>query len=82
MPTIPENEDRKFYSFRWLSPPPKGMFFHYDSQSIRWIPNDEQLGAYKIAYNIQRKIGEDIYPTTMDADSMLTYKVVPDLEGG
>ena len=79
--TIPENEDRKFYSFRWLSPPPKGMFFHYDSQSIRWIPNDEQLGAYKIAYTIQRKIGEDIYPTTMDADSMLTYKVVPDLEG-
>ena len=79
--TIPEEEKNEFYSFRWLSPPPKGMFFHYDSQSIRWVPNENQLGAYKIAYHIERKIGEDIFPTTAKSDSMLTYKMIPNLEG-
>jgi len=43
---IPEDEAREFYSFRWLNPPPKGMFFHYESRSIQWVPDDTQLGAY------------------------------------
>ena len=37
-----------FHSFRWQIPPPKGMFFHYESQTIRWVPNQEQLDAFPI----------------------------------
>ena len=37
--TLPEEEKKEFYSFRWLQPPPSGMFFHYDSRSIRWVPD-------------------------------------------
>jgi hypothetical protein len=79
--TLPEEEKKEFYSFRWLQPPPKGMFFHYDSRSVRWVPNDGQLGAYKLAYHVERKLGENVTPMTTKEDSLLTYKVVPNLEG-
>jgi len=79
--TLPEEEKQEFYSFRWLHPPPKGMFFHYDSRSIRWVPNDDQLGAYKLAYHVERKLGEEVVPTPAIEDSLMTYKVVPRLEG-
>jgi len=79
--TLPEEEKQKFYSFRWLQPPPKGMFFHYDSRSIRWVPDENQLGAYKIAYHVERKIGEEVAPLNFEEDSLLSYKVVPQLAG-
>ena len=79
--TLPEEEKKEFYSFRWLQPPPSGMFFHYDSRSIRWVPDEGQLGAYKIAYHVERKLGETVTPSIAKKDTLLTYKVVPDLEG-
>ena len=79
--TLPEEGENTFYSFRWLQPPPKGMFFHYDSRSIRWIPDETQLGAYKLAYHVEHKLGEEVVPMTTKEDSMLTYKVIPSLEG-
>ena len=79
--TLPEEEKKEFYSFRWLQPPPSGMFFHYDSRSIRWVPNEGQLGAYKIAYHVERKLGETVTPSIAKEDTLLTYKVIPDLEG-
>ena len=79
--TLPEKEKDDFFSFRWLQPPPKGMFFHYDSRSIRWVPDTTQLGAYKLAYHVERKLGEDVMPMTTKEDSLITYKVVPNLEG-
>jgi len=79
--TLPEEEKKEFYSFRWLQPPPKGMFFHYDSKSIRWVPDETQLGAYKIAYHVERKLGETVTPSIAKQDTLLTYKVIPDLEG-
>jgi len=79
--TLPEQEKKEFYSFRWLQPPPKGMFFHYDSRSVRWVPNEAQLGAYKLAYHVERKLGEEVTPMVAKEDSLLTYKVVPSLEG-
>ena len=57
------------------------MFFHYDSRSIRWVPDEGQLGAYKIAYHIERKLGETVTPSIAKKDTLLTYKVIPDLEG-
>jgi len=79
--TLPEQEKKEFYSFRWLQPPPKGMFFHYDSRSIRWVPDERQLGAYKLSYHVERKLGEEIVPTSSLEDSLITYKVIPSLEG-
>ena len=79
--TLPEQEKKEFYSFRWLQPPPKGMFFHYDSRSIRWVPDERQLGAYKLSYHVERKLGEEVVPTSSPEDSLVTYKVVPSLEG-
>ncbi|MCP4707830.1 MAG: hypothetical protein GY869_04330, partial [Planctomycetes bacterium] len=79
--TIPEDEMRYFYSFRWLKPPPKGMFFHYESRSITWIPSPDQLGAYQLAYQVEMKIGEKIAFDSLEPDSLMTYQVVPDLDG-
>jgi len=79
--TLPEKEAEQFYSFRWLQPPPKGMFFHYESHSIRWIPDTTQLGAYKLSYHVEKKLSEDVVPMAAIKDSLLTYKVIPDLEG-
>ena len=79
--TLPEEEKKEFYSFRWLQPPPKGMFFHYDSRSIRWVPDILQLGAYKLSYHVERKLGEEVVPTITEEDSLITYKVIPNLEG-
>ena len=78
---ILRDSTEKFHSFRWETPPPKGMFFHYDSRSIRWIPDETQLGAYKLAYHVEHKLGEEVVPMTTKEDSMLTYKVIPSLEG-
>jgi len=79
--SIPEDEANQFYSFRWLLPPPKGMFFHYETRSIQWVPNGEQLGAYKLAYHVEMKVGEDVELESESEDSLLTYKVIPHLEG-
>jgi hypothetical protein len=79
--TLPEDEATRFYSFRWLEPPPRGMFFHYESKSIRWIPDDTQLGAYHISYHVEMKIGENVKLETSDDDTLLTYQMIPDLEG-
>lgn len=78
--SIPEDEANQFYSFRWLLPPPKGMFFHYETRSVQWVPNDDQLGAYKLAYHVEKKMGEEVKLET-ESDSLLTYKVFPHLEG-
>ena len=78
---IPEDEARQFYSFRWLSPPPKGMFFHYESRAIQWVPDDTQLGAYKLGYRIEMKTGESVSLEATIKDSLLTYQMIPELEG-
>ncbi len=78
--TIPETDMQQFYSFRWLDPPPKGMFFHYESRSIRWVPSPDQLGAYKLAYQVEMKVGETIDLESIEPDSLVTYQVVPELE--
>ncbi len=78
--TIPEDDMRQFYSFRWLKAPPKGMFFHYEGRSIRWIPGANQLGAYQLSYQIEMKIGESVDLDSREPDSLTTYQVVPELE--
>lgn len=79
--SLHEDEANQFYSFRWLLPPPKGMFFHYETRSIQWVPDGVQLGAYKLAYHVEMKIGEDVELASEEEDSLLTYKVIPHLEG-
>jgi len=76
--TIPENEAESFYSFRWLIPPPKGMYFHYESRSIQWVPNEKDLGAFQLAYHIEMKTGEEVVQSEEDT---LSFKTVPQLEG-
>ncbi|MEE9167790.1 MAG: Ig domain-containing protein [Candidatus Neomarinimicrobiota bacterium] len=76
--TIPEDEEREFFSFRWLEPPARGMYFHYDTRSIEWVPDDQQLGAYELSYHLRMKVGETIDIMT-DEDTVVTYQVVPEL---
>lgn len=76
--TIPEEKDREFFSFRWLEPPPRGMYFHYDTRSIEWVPDEQQLGAYELSFNLKMKVGETIDIITED-DTVVTYQVVPQL---
>jgi hypothetical protein len=79
--SLPEDASRQFYSFRWLQPPPKGMFFHYESRSIRWTPDETQLGAYRLAYHVEMKVGEEVSLEQPEEDTLATYKVTPVLEG-
>ncbi|NOZ75084.1 MAG: hypothetical protein GXO90_06840 [FCB group bacterium] len=80
--TIPEKEGEEFYSFRWLTTPPPGMYFHYESQSIRWVPDETNLGAYPLDYFVQMKTGEHVQAGPAEGnDSLVTYQVVPTLEG-
>ena len=52
---LPKNEDEEFYSFRWESLPPQGMYFFYESKSINWVPTENQLDAFKTKIKVVRK---------------------------
>ena len=69
-----------FHSFRWQIPPPKGMFFHYESQTIRWVPNQEQLDAFPISYIVRVKIDEIMEALSGKDNQTQEYKTVPVLE--
>lgn len=77
--TVPEDEFAKFYSFRWITQPPQGMFFHYDTRSVLWTPRTDQLGAYPLAYKIEMKVGEYVDRSPVDEDQV-AYQVMPELE--
>ncbi|MAG20765.1 MAG: hypothetical protein CMF77_01160 [Candidatus Marinimicrobia bacterium] len=77
--TIPEDPDREFFSFRWTTPPPRGMYFHYETRSIEWVPDESQLGAYELSFLLKMKIGETIDIITTDENGVVTYQVVPEL---
>lgn len=77
--TIPEDEDREFFSFRWVEAPPRGMYFHYDTRSIEWVPDKSQLGAYELEFLLKMKVGESIEIVTSPEDSSVTYQVIPEL---
>jgi len=79
--TIPEDEFSKFYSFRWISQPPKGMFFHYDTRSVLWSPNKDQLGAYPLAYQLEMQVGEYVDQRQEQDEGQPSYQVMPELEG-
>jgi len=78
--TIPEDDMRQFYSFRWLKVPPKGMFFHYESRSINWVPGKDQFGAYQLAYRVEMKVGETVSFDRREPDSLIVYQMVPELD--
>ncbi|MBF88554.1 MAG: hypothetical protein CMG75_02660 [Candidatus Marinimicrobia bacterium] len=77
--TIPEEDDREFFSFRWIEPPPRGMYFHYDTRSIEWVPDDLQLGAYQLSFLLKMKVGETVDILTTDEEGVVTYQVIPEL---
>ncbi|MCH7731866.1 MAG: VCBS repeat-containing protein [Candidatus Marinimicrobia bacterium] len=77
--TISEEDDREFFSFRWLTSPPRGMYFHYETRSIEWVPDDTQLGAYELFFNLRMKVGETVDIITSEEDSIVMYQVVPEL---
>lgn len=77
--TIPEEEDREFFSFRWVEPPPRGMYFHYETRSIEWVPDDLQLGAYQLSFLLKMKVGETVDILTADEEGVVTYQVIPEL---
>lgn len=55
------------------------MYFHYETQSIEWVPDEQQLGAYELAFLLKMKVGETIEIITTDEDGAVTYQVVPEL---
>ena len=77
--TVPEDEDREFFSFRWVEAPPRGMYFHYDTRSIEWVPDQSQLGAYELEFLLKMKVGESVEIVTSPEDSSVTYQVIPEL---
>ena len=77
--TIPEDDDRKFFSFRWVEAPPRGMYFHYDTRSIEWVPDQPQLGAYELEFLLKMKVGENVEIVTSPVDNSVTYQVIPEL---
>ena len=77
--TIPEEDDREFFSFRWVDAPPRGMYFHYETKSIEWVPDEMQLGAYQLSFLLKMKVGETVDIITTDEEGVVTYQVVPEL---
>jgi len=77
--TIPEEDDREFFSFRWVTPPPRGMYFHYETKSIEWVPDDMQLGAYQLSFLLKMKVGETVDIIKTNEEGVVTYQVVPEL---
>ena len=77
---ILRDSTERFHSFRWQTPPPKGMFFHYETRTIRWVPIDEQLDAFPLTYFLRIKVDEIMEPISASAQPQKEYKTVPVLE--
>ena len=77
--TISEDEGREFYSFRWVETPPRGMYFHYETRSVKWVPDERQLGAYELSFQIKMKVGETIITLTDESTNEVTHQMVPEL---
>ncbi len=77
--TISEDEGREFYSFRWVETPPRGMYFHYETRSVKWVPDERQLGAYELSFQIKMKVGETIITLTDKSTNEVTHQMVPEL---
>jgi len=77
---IPKDSSDEFYSFRWESQPPKGMYFLYESKAINWIPSDKQLDAFPISYMVRMKIDEIMEATTGSNEDSQVFKATPVLE--
>ncbi len=78
---LPRDSTEQFHSFRWELTPPKGMFFHYETRSIRWVPNEKQLDAFPLSFHVRMKVDEMMEPESGSDESTQSYKVVPVLEG-
>ena len=77
---IPRDTSDEFYSFRWDSQPPKGMYFLYESTSINWVPTDKQLDAFPISYMVRMKVDEIFEQTTGNKLEEQVFKATPVLE--
>ena len=77
---IPKDSTDEFYSFRWESQPPKGMYFLYESKAINWVPTDKQLDAFPISYMVRMKIDEIMEATTGTNETQQVFKATPVLE--
>ena len=77
---IPKDSTDEFYSFRWESQPPKGMYFLYESKAINWVPTDKQLDAFPISYMVRMKIDEIMEATTGTNEAQQVFKATPVLE--
>ena len=58
-PVLPDN-DNVFYSFNWESPPPIGMVFNPQTNSINWVPSRDDIGIVDFSYKIDIRIKEEI----------------------
>ena len=56
------------------------MFFHYESQTIRWVPNQEQLDAFPVSYLVRVKVDEIMEALSASGSVSQEYKTVPVLE--
>ena len=77
---IPKDSTDEFYSFRWESQPPKGMYFLYESKAINWVPTDKQLDAFPISYMVRMKIDEIMEAATGTNETQQVFKATPVLE--
>jgi len=77
---IPKDSSDEFYSFRWESLPPKGMYFLYESKAINWVPTDKQLDAFPISYMVRMKVDELMEASTGLNDEEQVFKATPVLE--
>lgn len=78
---LPRDSTEQFHSFRWELTPPKGMFFHYETRSIRWVPGEKQLDAFPLSFNVKMKVDEIMESESPKDESTQSFKVVPVLEG-
>ena len=76
-PVLADN-DNVFYSFNWQSPPPIGMVFNPQTNTINWVPTREDIGVVDFSYKIDIRIKEEVISGLDDFGD--THQLYPILE--
>ena len=58
--SIAPDSGETFYSFSWLSPPPKNSVLDLYEQTITWVPERKDIGVHLFAFRQENRTGEKV----------------------
>ena len=76
--SIVPDSGASFYSFAWISPPPKGSNLNLYEQTITWTPERKDLGTHLFAFTQENRIGEIV--VKVKDEFGFRHQLTPELE--